>query len=183
MALASTPGQGTDRLIDFRLKGTDERMYSLEDIRGQNGTLLMFICNHCPYVKAVIGRLNDDCRALQAGGIGCAAIMPNDAARYPGDSFDNMKLFAAQHSLVFPYLFDETQKTARAYGAVCTPDQFGFNADGERQYRGRVDAAGAREPVGNERRELREAMLQVASTGKGPVAQMPSIGCSIKWRE
>jgi hypothetical protein len=133
-------------------------------------------------VKAVIDRLVDDVRALQAAGIGAVAIMSNDTAAYPADSFDNMKRFAAEHSLVFPYVIDETQEIARAYGAVCTPDLFGFNAAGELRYRGRVDSAGSRPPTGNEKRELREAMLQIARSGQGPAEQIPSVGCSIKWR-
>jgi peroxiredoxin len=182
MALRQAGADGTTRLIDFKLKGTDGRPYSVADIAGERGTLVMFICNHCPYVKAVIGRLNEDCRVLREAGIGCIAIMPNDTEISPGDSFDNMKAFARQHSLGFPYVIDETQEIARAYGAVCTPDLFGFNRDGELQYRGRVDSAGSRPPSGNETRELREAMLQVAKTGKGPAEQIPSVGCSIKWR-
>jgi peroxiredoxin len=170
------------RLIPFSLKGTDGRSYGLDEIRGESGTLLMFICNHCPYVKAVIGRLVEDCRALMAAGIGCAAIMPNDTEAYPADSFDNMKRFAAEHSFPFPYLIDETQEVAKTYGAVCTPDLFGFNRDGALSYRGRVDSAGAKPPTGTERRELREAMLQIARTGEAPAEQFPSIGCSLKWR-
>jgi peroxiredoxin len=182
MALRSAENQGTTQLIDFSLKGTDGRAYSLAEVRGENGTLVMFICNHCPYVKAVIGRLNEDCRALTGAGIGCVAIMPNDTKSYPADSFENMQAFAKQHGLVFPYVIDETQEIARAYGAVCTPDLFGFNRDGELQYRGRVDSAGSRPPSGEEKRELREAMLQVAETGQGPAEQVASVGCSIKWR-
>jgi peroxiredoxin len=182
MALQSASEQGTTELIDFSLKGTDGRTQGLADIKGENGTLVMFICNHCPYVKAVIDRLNDDCRALQEAGIGCVAVMPNDTATYPADSFENMQAFAKAHGLVFPYVIDETQEVARAYGAVCTPDLFGFNREGELQYRGRVDSAGSRAPTGSEKRELREAMLAVAKTGKGPAEQIPSVGCSIKWR-
>ncbi|MGH6924094.1 MAG: thioredoxin family protein [Propylenella sp.] len=182
MALQSAASPGATRLIDFSLKGTDGRTYSLADIKGERGTLVMFICNHCPYVKAVIGRLNDDCRALIAAGIGCVAIMPNDSESYPADSFENMQAFAKQHGLVFPYLKDETQEVARAFGALCTPDPFGFNSKGDLQYRGRVDSAGSRPPTGDEKRELREAMLMVAKTGKGPSEQIPSVGCSIKWR-
>ena len=182
MALQSAGSPGTIRLIDFSLKGTDDRTYSLADLTGENGTLVMFICNHCPYVKAVIGRLNEDCRALTDAGIGCVAIMSNDTSAYPADSFENMQAFAKQHGLVFPYLIDETQEVARAYGAVCTPDLFGFDRDGGLQYRGRVDSAGSRAPTGSEKRELREAMLQVAKTGQGPAEQIPSVGCSIKWR-
>jgi hypothetical protein len=142
----------------------------------------MFICNHCPYVKGVIDRLVDDVRVLNEAGIGAVAIMPNDTASHPADSFDNMKRFAQEHGFVFPYVIDETQEIARAYGAVCTPDLFGFSSAGELQYRGRVDSAGSRPATGNEKRELREAMLQVAKTGKGPAEQVPSVGCSIKWR-
>ena len=178
----SAPKAGPSRLIPFSLKGTDGRMHSLDEIRGENGTLLMFICNHCPYVKAVIGRLAEDVRALQAAGIGAAAIMPNDTQAYPADSFENMQKFAAEHSFPFPYLIDETQEVARAYGAVCTPDLFGFNRDGVLAYRGRVDSAGSKPPTGDEKRELRDAMLLVARTGAGPAEQVPSIGCSIKWR-
>jgi peroxiredoxin len=182
MALQTAADQGTTALIDFSLKGTDGRTYGLADIKGENGTLVMFICSHCPYVKAVIGRLNEDCRALQDSGIGCVAIMPNDTATHPADSFENMQAFSKAHGLVFPYVIDETQEVARAYGAVCTPDLFGFNTDGKLQYRGRVDSAGSRAPSGDEKRELREAMRQVAKTGKGPAEQIPSVGCSIKWR-
>ena len=182
MALHSPVKHETATLVDFSLKGTDGRTYSLADVRGKNGTLVMFICNHCPYVKAVIGRLVEDVRALQAAGIGAVAIMSNDTQSHPADSFDNMKLFAREHGFIFPYVIDETQEAARAYGAVCTPDLFGFNAKGELQYRGRVDSAGSRAPVGDEKRELREAMLQVSKTGTGPAEKIPSVGCSIKWR-
>ena len=177
-----TPPRDDLQLIPLSLKATDGRVYDLDQVRGESGTLLMFICNHCPYVKAVIARLVEDCRALQAGGIGCAAIMPNDTEAYPADSFDNMKRFAAEHRFSFPYLIDERQDVARAYGAVCTPDLFGFNRGGALQYRGRVDSAGAKPPTGGETRELRDAMLMVARTGEGPAEQIPSMGCSIKWR-
>ena len=182
MALQTPPKQGTEKLIDFRLRGTDGCTYSLADVKGQNGTLVMFICNHCPYVKSVIDRLVDDVKAMQSAGIGVVAVMANDTASYPADSFDNMKHFAKAHGFVFPYVIDETQETARSYGAVCTPDLFGFNRDGQLQYRGRVDSAGSRPATGSEKRELREAMLQIAKTGKGPAEQIPSVGCSIKWR-
>jgi peroxiredoxin len=182
MATSAPAAAGVQKLIPFRLTGTDGRAHDLADLRGENGTLLAFICNHCPYVKAVIGRLVDDARALQAEGIGIAAIMPNDTDAYPADSFDNMKRFAAEHRFCFPYLIDETQDVARAYGAACTPDLFGFNRDGELQYRGRIDSAGSKPPTGNEKRELREAMVEIARTGRGPAEQIPSIGCSIKWR-
>ena len=165
----------------FRLPATDGRTYALSDIAGPRGTLIMFLCNHCPYVKAVIDRIVADSRELQGAGIGIAAIMSNDTAAYPEDSFRNMQLFAAKHNLPFPYLIDETQDVARAYQAVCTPDFFGFNAALELQYRGRLDEAGkSAGPSG--RRELVEAMRQVAETGHGPAQQIPSMGCSIKWR-
>jgi len=182
MALQSPTRQGTEKLVDFSLKGTDGKTYSLAGVKGRNGTLVMFICNHCPYVKGVIDRLVEDVRAMQAEGIGAVAIMSNDAANYPDDSFDNMKRFAKAHGFVFPYVIDETQEVARAYGAVCTPDLFGFNGEGRLEYRGRVDSAGSRPALGNEKRELRDAMLQIARTGKGPAEQIPSVGCSIKWR-
>lgn len=182
MPISPIADQGTPHLIPFSLKGTDDRVHTLEDVKGESGTLVAFICNHCPYVKAVIKRLNEDCRALQATGIGCVAIMSNDTETYPDDSFDNMKRFAERHRLVFPYLIDESQEVARAYGAVCTPDPFGFNRDGELQYRGRIDSAGSRPPSGSEKREMLEAMLQIARSGQGPAEQIPSVGCSIKWR-
>jgi peroxiredoxin len=166
----------------FRLKGIDGKTWSLADIRGPNGTLIMFICNHCPYVKAAVSRIVRDVRALAAQGIGSAAICSNDAVQYPEDSFDNMKAFADAHAFPFPYLHDETQDVARAYGAVCTPDFFGFNASLELQYRGRLDAGRRDPPPPDARRELYEAMKQVAETGQGPREQMPSMGCSIKWR-
>lgn len=167
---------------DFALKATDGETYGLGDIRGANGTLIVFMCNHCPYVQAIVERLASDARALHDLGIGVAGIMPNDTEAYPEDSFDNMKLFAARHQLPFPYLIDETQEVARAYGAVCTPDFFGFNGDDALQYRGRLDASRT-QPVADARRDLFEAMRQVAETGKGPADQFPSMGCSIKWRD
>ena len=182
MALQSPTKHETAKLVDFRLKGTDGRTYSLADVQGAKGMVVMFICNHCPYVKGVIGRLVEDVRAMQAAGIGAVAIMSNETENYPADSFVNMQRFAKEHGFVFPYVIDETQEIARAYGAVCTPDLFGFNAAGELQYRGRVDSAGSRPAAGDEKRELREAMLQIAETGKGPAGQVPSVGCSIKWR-
>lgn len=166
---------------DFQLKGIDGRTYSLADVRGPKGTLVMFICNHCPYVRAIVDRLVRDVKESQALGIGAIAIMANDPEAYPEDSFDNMKRFAAQHGFTFPYVIDETQAVARAYDALCTPDFFGFNADLELQYRGRLDAS-RKEPVPNARRELFEAMREVAETGRGPAEQEASMGCSIKWR-
>jgi peroxiredoxin len=166
---------------DFKLRGVDGKSYSLADVRGPNGTLVVFICNHCPYVKASIGRIVQEAEALRALGIGTIAIMPNDAATYREDSFDNMKAFAARHHFTFPYVIDETQEVARSYGAQCTPDFFGFNARDELQYRGRLDASRTT-PVPDARRDLFEAMKQVAETGRGPADQIPSMGCSIKWK-
>jgi peroxiredoxin len=166
---------------DFALKGVDERTYTLADVRGPKGTLVVFICNHCPYVKASIDRIVAEARALEEIGVGTIAIMPNDTAAYREDSFDNMKAFAARHRFGFPYVIDDTQATARAYGAQCTPDFFGFNAGDELQYRGRLDAARTN-PVPNARRDLFEAMQEVAATGRGPAEQIPSMGCSIKWK-
>jgi peroxiredoxin len=168
--------------VDFALPGTDGKQYSIADVRGPNGLLVMFICNHCPYVKAVRERIVRDCRELQAFGIGSIAIMSNDPADYPEDSFDNMKRVATQFGFPFPYVLDETQGIAKAYGAVCTPDFFGFNANLELQYRGRLDAS-RKESAPEARRDLYEAMVQVAQTGEGPREQIPSIGCSIKWKQ
>jgi peroxiredoxin len=166
---------------DFALRGIDGRTYSLADVRGPGGTLVIFICNHCPYVKAGIGRIVREAEALGAIGIGTIAVMPNDTAAYREDSFDNMKVFAATHGITFPYVIDETQAVARAYRAQCTPDFFGFNAQDELQYRGRLDASRTT-PIPNARRDLFEAMKQVAETGRGPAEQLPSMGCSIKWK-
>ncbi|MCJ7527737.1 MAG: thioredoxin family protein [Methyloceanibacter sp.] len=166
----------------FTLPGVDGKSYSLEALKGPNGTLVMFICNHCPYVKAVIDRIVRDVKALAPHGVTALAISSNDAVHYPDDSFDNMRRFAETHGFGFPYLYDESQDVARAYDAACTPDFFGFNGKLELQYRGRLDASG-REPAGaNVRRDLYEAMKQVVETGQGPRKQIPSIGCSIKWK-
>jgi peroxiredoxin len=167
---------------DFRLKGVDGKTRTLSDIRGPNGTLIMFICNHCPYVKAAVDRIVRDANELEALGVRSAAICCNDALQYPEDSFENMKVFADAHGFRFPYLHDDTQEVARAYGAVCTPDLFGFNGRLELQYRGRVDAGRRDPPPPGARRELYEAMKQVAETGQGPREQFPSVGCSIKWK-
>ena len=168
--------------VDFELPGIDGRNYSLADVSGANGTLVMFLCNHCPFVKAVIGRIVRDVSELAGLGIGAVAIMPNDVASHPADSFDNMKLFAAEHGFTFPYVIDESQAVARAYDAVCTPDFFGFDAADGLQYRGRLDESKS-EPVPGAKRELYEAMCQVARTGHGPEDQVPSMGCTIKWRD
>jgi peroxiredoxin len=166
---------------DFKLKGIDGKSYALADVRGPKGTLVAFICNHCPYVRAVIERLVKEATALKKIGIGMIAIMPNDAKSYPEDSFDNMQRFAQEHGFTFPYVIDETQEIARAFGAQCTPDFFGFNAKDELQYRGRLDDA-RMSNLPPARRELFEAMTQVAETGRGPQEQTASMGCSIKWR-
>jgi len=165
----------------FDLPATDGKRYTLEDVRGPKGTLVMFICNHCPYVKAVLDRIIRDAKDLKEHGIGVVAINANDPLAYPDDSFDNMKRVAQAKQLPFPYLFDESQEVARAYDAVCTPDFFGYNADLELEYRGRLDASKTT-PVPGAIRELYEAMVQVAETGRGPEQQIPSMGCSIKWK-
>jgi len=165
----------------FALMATDGRRYNLEDVRGPNGLLVMFICNHCPYVKSVLDRMIRDVKDLEAHGIGAVGIMSNDTVTYPDDSFSNMKRLAEDKALPFPYLFDETQEVARAYDAVCTPDFFGYNKDLGLQYRGRLDASKTT-PIPNAVRELYDAMVQVAETGKGPEHQIPSMGCSIKWK-
>jgi peroxiredoxin len=167
---------------DFKLKGVDGKIHTLADVRGPKGTLIAFICNHCPYVRAVIDRLVTEANALKGIGISTVAIMPNDTESYPEDSFDNMKRFSREHGFVFPYVIDETQEVACAYGAQCTPDFFGFNTKDELQYRGRLDASRT-SLVPGARRELFEAMTQVAETGRGPLEQIASMGCSIKWRD
>ena len=166
---------------DFDLVGTDGRRHRRDSVRGEKGLLVMFICNHCPYVKAVLDKLVRDADELREHGIGSVAICSNDAIAYPEDSFENMKTLAARMHFPFPYLWDETQAVAKAYDAICTPDFFGFNAALELQYRGRLDDAG-RAAKPDAPRELYEAMLQVARTGRGPAQQTASIGCSIKWR-
>ena len=168
---------------DFALPGVDGRTWTRDDCKGPNGLLVMFICNHCPYVQAVRERIVRDARELAEHGIGCVAIMSNDPSDYPEDSFDNMKRVAEQFDFPFPYLLDETQQTAKHYGAICTPDFFGYNADLGLQYRGRLDESRKETAPAGVRRDLFEAMRQVADTGKGPEHQIPSIGCSIKWRE
>jgi peroxiredoxin len=166
----------------FRLPATDGATYTLDDIAGTKATVVVFICNHCPYVKAVIDRLVADARMLMAEGIGFAAICSNDATAYSEDSFENMQRFAQMHALPFVYLHDEDQSVARAYGAVCTPDFFGFDAERKLQYRGRLDAGRTEPPPAGARRELVEAMRAIASTGQTTTPQFASIGCSIKWK-
>jgi peroxiredoxin len=166
----------------FRMPSTDGRTLALSDIAGPRGTLVMFICNHCPYVLAVLPRIVRDAGELIAAGIGVAAICSNDAATHPEDSFPRMAEMAARHAFPFPYLHDESQAVARAYGAACTPDFFGFDAAGGLQYRGRIDASGRNPAPPDAPRELYAAMMQVAATGRGPERQVPSMGCSIKWK-
>ena len=164
---------------DFTLPASDGNTYSLSDVKGENGTLVMFICNHCPYVKSIMDKIIRDAQDLQKLGIGVVAINSNDAEAYPEDSFENMQKL----DLPFPYLHDESQSVARAYDAACTPDFFGFNADMGLQYRGRLDASGRNAGPDDLKRDLYEAMKQVAKTGQGPREQIPSMGCSIKWKD
>ncbi len=167
---------------DFSLPGIDGETHTLEGVQGPRGTLVMFIYNHCPYVKSIHDRLVRDAKALQDLGIGVIAIISNDSGEYAEDSFDNMKTVAGRQGFTFPYVIDETQGIAKAYGAICTPDFFGFNAGLELQYRGRLDASRKDAAPPDARRDLFEAMKQVAETGQGPAEQVPSMGCSIKWR-
>jgi len=169
-------------IVDFSLTGVDGKVWTPATCRGDNGLLVMFICNHCPYVKAVRERIVRDTRELRLLGVNSVAIMSNDPAEYPEDSFDNMREIAARYEFPFPYLYDQTQQVARDYGAVCTPDFFGYNADMKLQYRGRLDASRMQPAPDGAHRELFEAMKQVAETGQGPQQQIPSMGCSIKWR-
>jgi peroxiredoxin len=166
----------------FSLPATDGKSYSLDDIRGPNGTLVMFICNHCPYVQSILDRILRDTAELQAAGIGVVAISANDASDYPEDGFENMGKLARDRGFTFPYLYDESQAVAKAYGAACTPDFFGFDAQDGLQYRGRLDASTKQAGPADAKRELYEAMMLVAQTGAGPREQTPSMGCSIKWK-
>jgi peroxiredoxin len=168
---------------DFDLPGTDGRRHTLASARGPKGLLVMFLCNHCPYVKAVIQRIIRDTRELREHGIGSIAIMSNDPADYPEDSWENMQRIARELDFPFPYVLDETQAVAKAYGAVCTPDFFGFDAGLGLQYRGRLDASKKETAPADARRDLFEAMVEVARTGSGPREQIPSMGCSIKWKQ
>jgi peroxiredoxin len=181
MGTSADPLPLGSRAADFSLRGIDGRRHSLADVAGRNGTLVMFVCNHCPYVKAVAERIARDVRELRAHGIGAIAINPNDAVNYPEDAFELMKPFADAHGFDFPYVHDETQDVARAYGAVCTPDFFGFDAQRTLRYHGRLDAS-RKEPVANAPRELYDAMVAIARGGEAPAAQNPSFGCSIKWK-
>ena len=182
MALLETPAVDTNFIApDFALVNIDDTTVSLQDAMGENGLVVAFICNHCPYVKAIITRFVKTAKALQEAGIGVIAIMPNDTVNYPADSFDNMKNFASQHNFGFPYVLDETQAVAKAYDAVCTPDIYGFDASGVLQYRGRLDSAGPHDADADTVPELLDAMLAVAKGEASTAPQKPSMGCSIKW--
>ena len=165
----------------FELKSTNNEIIKLNDVKGKNGTLIMFICNHCPYVKAVIKDIVDDCKNLEKMGIASFAICSNDAVNYPEDSFDKMIEFSKEHNFNFPYLIDETQEIAKRYNAVCTPDFFGYNKNLELQYRGRIRELKDLKPVRTEESDLYKAMKQISETDIGPKEQIPSMGCSIKW--
>ena len=167
---------------NFELKSTDNKILSLNDIKGENGTLIMFICNHCPYVKAVTKDIVEDCKKLKEIGVNSVAICANDAENYPEDSFENMIEFSKKNQFNFPYLIDETQEIAKTYAAVCTPDFFGYNKNLELQYRGRLRELKNLVPVRSVESDLFKAMKQIAETEKGPANQIPSAGCSIKWK-
>lgn len=167
---------------DFSLPSTDGKMVSLSDVMGSRGAVIVFICNHCPYVKAITGRLVSDAEILAEQGVGFAAICSNDAVSHPGDSFDNMVLFAKENDFNFPYLHDENQDIARAYDAQCTPDFFGLSADGSIEYRGRIDKGRMNPLPAGAKRDLLLAMEKIAQTGKGPEEQIATAGCSIKWK-
>ena len=185
MVLMTTPlCDFGETAIDFTLKNVDGKTMSLEQCRGENGTVVMFISNHCPYVKAIQATLIEDARTMLEFGVRCVAIMPNDTVNYPDDSFENMQRVAKELDYPFPYLIDETQDVARQYDAICTPDFFGFNRDLELQYRGRLNAITPSNPDdANPGYDLVDAMRLIAETGKGPEKQTPSMGCSIKWRQ
>ena len=182
MVLTKTPicnfGEKTK---SFELKGIDGKIHKLEDHAGKNGLLIMFICNHCPYVKAVIRDIVKDCESLKYEGVNSIAIMSNDTKEYPEDSFENMKVFSKKFNFSFPYLIDESQNTAKEYGAVCTPDFFGYNRNLELQYRGRIRELKDLKPINSNESDLLKAMRLIIKTGKGPEDQIPSMGCNIKW--
>lgn len=183
MVLLHTPAiEDNFQAPDFTLKNIDGNTLSYDDIKGENGTVIAFICNHCPYVKAIITRFVQDAKTLQEQGIGIVAIMPNDTENYPADSFENMQKFAEENDFTFPYLIDETQEVAKAYDAICTPDIYGFNKEGQLQYRGRLDSAGPKEADENTIKELVNAMLEVTEKGTASAEQFSSMGCSIKWK-
>ena len=182
MVLTKTPiCNFGEKARNFNLLSTENKKLSLNDVKGENGTLIMFICNHCPYVKAIIKDIVNDVKFLEGLGIKSAGIMSNDVKNHPDDSFDNMISFSKLHNFSFPYLIDETQNVAKEYGAVCTPDFFGYNKNLELQYRGRIRELKDLKPVKKDDSDLKVAMKLVAETGKGPKYQIPSLGCNIKW--
>lgn len=184
MALMTTPVCDFDTpAIDFALPGVDSKIWTLAECMGSRGLLVMFICNHCPYVKAILPKLVEEALQLKQQGIGCVAIMPNDTVTYPDDAFNNMQRLAQSMQFSFPYLQDETQEIAKAYGAICTPDFFGYNKQFSLQYRGRFDASGKQLQTSTAPSELLTAMIQIAQTDLGPREQIASIGCSIKWKQ
>ena len=182
MTLTKTPiCNFGEKAKSFSLKSIENKQVSLNDIKGENGTLIMFICNHCPYVKAIIKDLVDDVKFLDSLDIKSVGIMSNDVKNYPEDSFENMISFSKTNNFSFPYLIDETQDIAKKYGAVCTPDFFGYNKNLELQYRGRIRELKDLKPVRKGDSDLKKAMMLVAETGNGPKNQIPSMGCNIKW--
>ena len=182
MALTETPiCNFGEKAKNFNLLSTENKKVSLDNIRGENGTLVMFICNHCPYVKAVIKDIAQDAKFLESISVKSVAIMSNDVKNYPEDSFENMISFSKLHNFSFPYLIDESQKVAKEYGAVCTPDFFGYNKNLELQYRGRIRELKNLKPITKDDSDLRVAMKLVSTSGKGPAKQIPSMGCNIKW--
>ena len=182
MTLTETPiCNFGEKAKNFNLLSTENKKVSLDNIRGENGTLVMFICNHCPYVKAVNKDIAQDAKFLESIGVKSAAIMSNDVKNYPEDSFENMISFSKLHNFSFPYLIDESQKVAKKYGAVCTPDFFGYNKNLELQYRGRIRELKNLKPITKGDSDLRVAMKLVSTSGKGPTKQIPSMGCNIKW--
>ena len=166
---------------DFKLKSTDSKILSLDDLKGENGTLIMFICNHCPYVKAITKDIVEDTNKLKEFGINSAAICSNDVKNYPEDSFENMIAFSKENNFSFPYLHDETQEVAKIYGAVCTPDFFAYNGNLELQYRGRIKQLKDLQPIDTSESELFKALKLISKIGEGPKEQNPSMGCNIKW--
>ena len=170
-----------EKAKDFNLLSTENKKISLNEVKGENGTLIMFICNHCPYVKAVIKDIVQDAKFLETLGIKSVAIMSNDVKKYPEDSFENMLSFSKDHNFSFPYIIDKTQKVAKEYDAVCTPDFFGYNKNLELQYRGRIRELKDLKPISKGESDLRIAMKLIATSGKGPTKQIPSMGCNIKW--
>ena len=182
MTLTKTPiCNFGEKAKDFNLLSTKNKKISLNEVKGENGTLIMFICNHCPYVKAVIKDIVQDVKFLETLGIKSVAIMSNDVKKYPEDSFENMLSFSKDHNFSFPYIIDKTQKVAKEYDAVCTPDFFGYNKNLELQYRGRIRELKDLKPISKGESDLRIAMKLVAASGKGPTKQIPSMGCNIKW--